>query len=88
MIRNKGLAKGRHPGEASKVLNRHDARQDRDGDPMLATLFDPIDKQTSVIEKLCDNEIRSLVHFVLEPFKVILFASRVQVSLGVTCYSN
>ena len=68
MLRDYGIC---HPGsllEPVPVLDRHDARDDRDRDTSLPDGLHPTDEDVHVKEHLCEDPRATEVDFVLEVF--------------------
>ncbi len=61
------------PGlELVPVLNRHDPRNNRDGDASGAHASHPVEKDVGIVEHLRKDEFGASVHLVLQPRHLLL----------------
>ena len=67
-----------------QYLNWHDTSNDWYSDPNPSTVGVELEERLGFKEELCDNEISSCVHLLLEVLEIFLVRGTVRVAMGVT----
>ncbi|KAH3668910.1 hypothetical protein OGAPHI_002665 [Ogataea philodendri] len=74
--------------ERSVGTNRHDSRNDRNGDSQIPAIFTPVDEVLDIVEHLCDNEVCSGILFLLQMLKSLGTIWFFWVSFRIACNTN